>query len=130
MSFWAISPMYIGAQMQKLPPDIPSNVRPTISIARFDGQMTRAHPTVNGITNKSIVSFRPNMLIIVPMNRHIIAAPKVVDEPTQDHASSLIAKGYSLSKPVSFLSTTSISVGDVHPKRVPAARAPPVATNI
>lgn len=70
------------------------------------------------------------MLIIVPMNRHMIAAPKVVDEPIQDQASSSISKSYSLSKSVLLFLTTSVSVGDVHPNRVPAARAPPVAENI
>lgn len=116
--------------MQNDPPDTPNRVRPTISIARFCGQITSAHPMVNGITSKSMVSLRPNMLIIVPINRHMIAAPNVVDEPTHDQASSLIVKSYSLLKSVTFLSTTSISVGDVHPNSVPAARAPPVAKHI
>lgn len=83
---------------------------------------------VNGATNKSIVSLRPIKLIMVPMKRHMIAAPKVVDEPTHDHSSSSIEKSYSLRKLESFLSTTRISVGDVHPSSVPAASAPPVAT--
>lgn len=101
------------------------------SLTKFCAQMRRAHPMVNGITSKSIVNFLPNMLIIVPIKRHMTAAPNVVDDPTQDHASSFTEKLYSLLKSVSFgLSTIRISVGDVHPKRVPAARAPPVAKRL
>lgn len=136
ISFCAISAVYVGAVTQNAPPAMPRSTRPTSNIATEVAHVTSAQPTVNGITNNNIVSLRPIKFMMVPTKRHIAAAPKLKEEPIQDHSSAFTLKPYSPTTVTltplinSVESTTRTSVGDVQPNRVPAANAPPVANNI
>lgn len=84
--------------------------------------MSMAQPAMKGSTRNNMVHFRPIMLMRKPIGMHTEAAPRVMAELIHENWVSLTGKSYP--EP---LSTIFVWAGDVHPKRVPQAKAPPAA---
>lgn len=83
--------------------------------------MIFAQPIENGMINRSIVNFLPNISITKPIIRHEIIAPTVAIDPIQDHCSLFTGNPYTL------YFTIALSAGELQPNTQPAANAPVVA---